>query len=134
MKATDCYLVLYNLLSCAGWLYILNLTVSSYMLNLEPKYFWRQVGLKPFAVGPVSFGGYGALQVIQSAAFLEVLHVAIGLVPSSLFANIMQASSRTASACFFAQSHAMRFQVGSRLTLVWAHTDRSSASQAHFSL
>jgi hypothetical protein len=95
MKATDCYLVLYNLLSCAGWLHILNLTVSCYLLDLAPSQLWKELGTKPFSVGPISFGGYGALHVIQSAAFLEVLHVAIGLVPSSLFANIMQASSRT---------------------------------------
>jgi hypothetical protein len=93
MKVTDLYLVLYNLLSCAGWAYLLNLTVASYFqLNLKPSAFWNQIGSKPFAVGPVSFGGYGALHVIQSAAFLEVVHVAIGLVPSSLFANVMQVS------------------------------------------
>ena len=93
MKVTDLYLVLYNLLSCAGWAYLLNLTFASYFqLNLKPSAFWNQIGSKPFAVGPVSFGGYGALHVIQSAAFLEVVHVAIGLVPSSLFANVMQVS------------------------------------------
>ncbi len=90
MKVSDCYLVLYNLLSCAGWLYILHLTFNSYQLNLEPMQFWKQIGAKAFTVGPLSFGGYGALHVIQSAAILEVVHVAIGLVPSSLFANVMQ--------------------------------------------
>jgi hypothetical protein len=109
MKVTDLYLVLYNLLSCAGWAYILNLTIASYFQhNLKPSEFWSQIGAKPFVVGPVSFGGYGALQVIQTAAFLEVVHVAIGLVPSSLFANIMQVIATRAVVGRFSPAHTLR--------------------------
>jgi very-long-chain (3R)-3-hydroxyacyl-CoA dehydratase len=91
MKISDCYLVLYNLLSCLGWAHLLFITFSSFtQLNRSPTSLWKAIGSQPFSVGPVSFGGYGALHVIQSAAFLEVVHVAIGLVPSSLFANLMQ--------------------------------------------
>jgi hypothetical protein len=98
MKVTEVYLVLYNLLSCAGWAYILSITLASYFqLNLKPSEFWNQIGTKPFTIGSVSFGGYGALHVIQSAAFLEVLHVAIGLVPSSIFSNVMQVLPRSPS-------------------------------------
>jgi very-long-chain (3R)-3-hydroxyacyl-CoA dehydratase len=107
MKVSDLYLVLYNLLSCAGWAYLLYLTVTSYFqLNLKPSQFWNQIGSKPFSVGPISFGGYGALHVIQSAAVLEVLHVAAGLVPSSLFANIMQVrAARRSVTRFIAFDH-----------------------------
>ncbi len=90
MKATYCYHVLCNLLSCAGWLYLLLLTVKRFHLNDEPLQFWKQIGWKPFTIGSVSFGGYFALDVIQSAPFLEVLHVAIGLVPPSLLASVVQ--------------------------------------------
>jgi hypothetical protein len=101
MKVSDAYLVLYNLLSCAGWAYILYLTTVSYFqLNLKPSAFWGLIGSKPFEIGSLSFGGYGALHVIQSAATLEVLHVATGLVPSSLFSNIMQVLTAALSLSF----------------------------------
>uniref|UniRef100_A0A7S2AMZ6 very-long-chain (3R)-3-hydroxyacyl-CoA dehydratase n=1 Tax=Octactis speculum TaxID=3111310 RepID=A0A7S2AMZ6_9STRA len=97
MKA---YLVLYNLLSAGGWAYVLALAVSCLQKNVEPAEAWAKFG-QPLAI-------------VQSAAFMEILHSLFGMVRSPLIVTAMQVSSR--------------------LLLVWGVTYWVDICQAHWSL
>jgi len=94
------YLALYNLVSAAGWAYVLFLTAQSLLAGHSAHDFYKIVG--------------SPLQIVQSLAFLEVLHSLFRLVPSPLFTTLLQ--------------------VGSRLFLVWGVTSRAPVSQDHWSL
>ena len=114
------YLVLYNVLSTAGWAYILFIT-ANVVFNLDGKHsavppapgaatVQRKVeNALPAIFVPVirrasrAYAKVGAQTAfVQSFAALEVLHVLLGLVRSPLVTTLIQ--------------------VGSRLYLVWGIT------------
>ncbi|CAH3179259.1 unnamed protein product [Porites lobata] len=74
------YLVLYNVILTLGWSIILVLSVQHLVKKKS------HIGLYSSVEKP--------LQVFQSAAILEVLHCAIGLVPSSVVLTAFQVASR----------------------------------------
>jgi very-long-chain (3R)-3-hydroxyacyl-CoA dehydratase len=78
------YLVLYNVSLCVGWFLVL--LVTARYLTAEGGFGWRCPGLyaqvKTF------------LLVSQSAAVLEVLHAAIGIVKSNVMLTLFQVISR----------------------------------------
>jgi very-long-chain (3R)-3-hydroxyacyl-CoA dehydratase len=80
------YLAVYNLLQTGGWSYILFLIVSHWLEHLADgdaaATAWNTVWLP--------------LVIFQNLAILEVVHVAIGLVPSKLMTTIIQVVSRVA--------------------------------------
>lgn len=107
------YLFLYNIFSALGWAYVLFLSVTG---NLN--YFSLLFDcLKLISVAIV--GGKTPaetwdivefpLKVVQTAAFLEILHSLFRLVRSPIGPSILQ--------------------VGSRLFLCWVITDASKAAQ-----
>eukprot|EP00008_Paramoeba_atlantica_P011436 CAMPEP_0201475872 /NCGR_PEP_ID=MMETSP0151_2-20130828/1207_1 /ASSEMBLY_ACC=CAM_ASM_000257 /TAXON_ID=200890 /ORGANISM="Paramoeba atlantica, Strain 621/1 / CCAP 1560/9" /LENGTH=754 /DNA_ID=CAMNT_0047856079 /DNA_START=76 /DNA_END=2337 /DNA_ORIENTATION=- len=105
MGVIQLYLILYNLVSAAGWAYLFYLFVVHLMgvngQGPDPAVeFYEQVGFP--------------LKVIQTAATLEIFHSLLGFVRSPVVTNIIQ--------------------VGSRLVVVWAYLSPSPASQEHWSL
>jgi very-long-chain (3R)-3-hydroxyacyl-CoA dehydratase len=74
------YLFLYNIVACAGWAYLLYLTVTSFQNGLTPQEFWQVVEVP--------------LKVVQTLALLEVVHAVLRIVPSQVMATLMQVSSR----------------------------------------
>ncbi|KAJ3339370.1 hypothetical protein HDU91_001032, partial [Kappamyces sp. JEL0680] len=75
------YLIAYNFLSCYGWLAVLYQTIDYLLLNNG-----HYQGVYP-VVGKL-------LQVVQTAALLEVVHATIGIVKAAPNPTIMQVSSR----------------------------------------
>ncbi|KAG5408964.1 hypothetical protein IGI04_005283 [Brassica rapa subsp. trilocularis] len=76
------YLFAYNFLQASSWTISLLSIVSSVLSN------------KTINGGAYSAAGY-LISVIQAAAVLEVLHGAIGIVPSGFLSPLMQWSGRT---------------------------------------
>lgn len=74
------YLVLYNLVQTLGWGYVLVLTVLNYVEGKGPEDVYATVEFP--------------LQVFQTAALLEVIHAAIGIVYSPVMTTLMQVTSR----------------------------------------
>lgn len=94
------YLVAYNVASAVGWALILKLVVEAWLAGDSPAALYGKVGL--------------LLQVVQSAAALEVVHALVGLVRSPVGTTALQ--------------------VASRLMLVWAYTVPHADCHAHWSL
>ncbi|CAH0478146.1 unnamed protein product [Peronospora belbahrii] len=78
------YLVIFNAASCAGWAYVLYLTVTTVLKT----YGDDQVAQNTWDV--VSF----PLKVVQTMAVMEIVHAALGFVRSPLGSTLMQVSSR----------------------------------------
>jgi very-long-chain (3R)-3-hydroxyacyl-CoA dehydratase len=97
---TSAYLVAYNLASAVGWALILKLVVESWLAGESPAVLYGKAGV--------------LLQVVQTAAALEVVHALLGLVRSPVGTTALQ--------------------VASRLTLVWAYTVPHAECHAHWSL
>ena len=94
------YLILYNLFCVSGWCGVLALTIS-HVYSKGPK------GLEDISLWEaIEF----PLKVVQTAAFLEILHCReiLGFVPSTVGSTLTQ--------------------VFSRLAVVWGVNDVSSAS------
>lgn len=89
MGPKDMYLILYNTLCCAGWALVLSLGVQHVAANFS------EAGLASalasvYAVEHLAF----LLTISQSAAIMEILHAATGLVRSPVVVTFMQVSSR----------------------------------------
>jgi very-long-chain (3R)-3-hydroxyacyl-CoA dehydratase len=100
MVPKDMYLIVYNLSCCAGWLLILVSALQSLVKDIP------QDGLKG-SLANVYANGDLAIQVsssinslgdlllfTQSAALLEIVHAAVGLVRSPVIVTAMQVMSR----------------------------------------
>ena len=79
----DAYIALYNVGSIAAWSYLLYLAYAHYAA------FTFDI----VAAGPSLYSAVeGPLKIVQSAAFVEVLHAATGLVPSNPFTTFLQSA------------------------------------------
>ena len=94
------YLALYNLASAVGWFLILRTTFDAYRRGDDAAALYKDIE--------------GPLKIVQSAAILEVVHAALGLVRSPVVTTAIQ--------------------VASRLLLVWAYTVPHVANHGHWSL
>lgn len=74
------YLTLYNVLSAAGWGYVLYLALENLKSGGTPAEAWANLGLP--------------LTVVQSTMALEIFHALLGLVRSPVFVTFMQVTSR----------------------------------------
>ncbi|EEB10892.1 ptpla domain protein, putative [Pediculus humanus corporis] len=80
---TKFYLLLYNILQTLGWSYLLYNIVGYYLSdkkNLPSKDLWSNVKL--------------VVCIFQNAAALEIIHAAIGIVPSNVLITTFQVLSR----------------------------------------
>jgi hypothetical protein len=94
------YLFLYNAVSALGWAYVFSLSVSALLAGKTPAETWSIVEVP--------------LKIVQTLAFMEILHSLFRIVKSPLGPSLMQVSSR--------------------LFLLWAITNASNASKQHWSL
>ena len=103
----DLYLILYNGFCCIGWAYVLfigipsffNAVVSSDLPLIDAL---KAAGSSVYFATPATTGfaeeGSPSLATVlfyvQSAALLEIVHAALGLVRSPVFVTAMQVGSR----------------------------------------
>jgi very-long-chain (3R)-3-hydroxyacyl-CoA dehydratase len=82
------YLLAFNAASCAGWAYVLYLTVTTVLHAHEAGQDWGQVAQSTWdVVGE-------PLKLVQTMAVMEIVHAAVGFVRSPLGSTLMQVSSR----------------------------------------
>uniref|UniRef100_A0AAV1V241 very-long-chain (3R)-3-hydroxyacyl-CoA dehydratase n=1 Tax=Peronospora matthiolae TaxID=2874970 RepID=A0AAV1V241_9STRA len=83
------YLLAFNGVSCAGWAYVLYLTVATVLQVREGgDHDWSQVAQITWDVVSLP------LKVVQTMAVMEIVHAAVGFVRSPLGSTLMQVSSR----------------------------------------
>ena len=89
MEPKDLYLVVYNVCCCIGWATIFVAGIQSLLENVP------QVGVANALANVYSVGNIPTLLFYtQSAAVLEIVHAAVGLVRSPVIVTAMQVSSR----------------------------------------
>ena len=101
MVPKDIYLIIYNLSCCGGWLLILVAAIGS-LANDVPKDGLKEALANVYSNGEVSLQGLfsssnsigSLLFYTQSAALLEIVHAAVGLVRSPVVVTAMQVMSR----------------------------------------
>ena len=85
----EIYLIFYNAACCVGWAYVLAMAVQALVK-----------GIPEDGVSEALAGIFGlkdmenVLTIVQSAALMEIVHAAIGLVRSPVVVTAMQVSSR----------------------------------------
>lgn len=82
---TKVYLLLYNFIQVFGWAYLLYVVVNYYTFSSSKVPLWELVRT--------------VLVVFQNAAVLEILHAAIGIVPSNVIITFIQVLSRVIVVC-----------------------------------
>ncbi|KAM3966810.1 3-hydroxyacyl-CoA dehydratase 1 [Aphomia sociella] len=80
-----CYLLAYNGIQTLGWSYLLLNSTLHFLNRGTLDTFWPEIKW--------------TVIIFQNAAILEVLHAAIGLVPSGVFVVLMQVYSRVFLLC-----------------------------------
>jgi very-long-chain (3R)-3-hydroxyacyl-CoA dehydratase len=90
MTPNDTYLIVYNLCCCVGWSTIFASSILSLFKGIP------EDGLKEALANVYNSTGTlaGLLFFTQSAAVLEIVHAAIGLVRSPVIVTTMQVASR----------------------------------------
>eukprot|EP00934_Nitzschia_sp_Nitz4_P003826 Nitzschia sp. Nitz4//scaffold3_size479765//106428//108874//NITZ4_000043-RA/size479765-processed-gene-0.61-mRNA-1//1//CDS//3329550587//3816//frame0 len=110
----EAYLLVYNLLACAGWTVVFLLTVQSLASGIPREGFFTTLA-SVYDVPNLAT----ILTVSQSAAMLEILHAALGLVRSPLMVTAMQVSSRIVALVAINGSPQAQHQWGAGL-MIWS--------------
>lgn len=79
------YLIAYNTVQTLGWSYLLWQTLIHFLNRGTLDTFWKEIKW--------------TVVIFQNAAVLEVLHAAVGLVPSGVFITLAQVYSRVFLVC-----------------------------------
>ncbi|XP_045508424.1 very-long-chain (3R)-3-hydroxyacyl-CoA dehydratase hpo-8 [Colias croceus] len=79
------YLIAYNSVQTLGWSYMLWQTLVHFLNRGTLDTFWEEIKWTVY--------------IFQNAAVLEILHAAVGLVPSGVFLVLMQVFSRVFLVC-----------------------------------
>jgi very-long-chain (3R)-3-hydroxyacyl-CoA dehydratase len=89
MGPKEIYLILYNISACVGWSLVLSLALKTLALGIV------EDGLVESLSNVYATEGLAvALTYSQTAALLEIVHAAMGLVRSPVVVTAMQVSSR----------------------------------------
>ena len=114
----DLYLVAYNLACASGWAAIVYVALPIVINALVTD---------PSSVGDALSSVYAAedlstvLLYVQSAALLEIVHAAVGLVRSPVFVTTLQVGSRIAALFALTHSPASQVQFGAGMMILsWA--------------
>lgn len=91
MGPKDIYLILYNAFCCAGWAVVLKLAVTTVMISGDDD-LWGSLANVYSTEGLKDFLTYS-----QTAALLEIVHAAVGLVRSPVVVTALQVGSRIAA-------------------------------------
>lgn len=84
------YLILYNALLCAGWAIVLKMAVTT-VISGEGS-LWESLASVYSTEGLATFLNYS-----QTAALMEIVHAAVGLVRSPVVVTTLQVGSRIAA-------------------------------------
>ena len=90
MGPKDIYLILYNAFCCAGWALVLKMAMTTVITGEGS--LWESLASVYSTEGLATFLTYS-----QSAALLEILHAAVGLVRSPVIVTALQVGSRIAA-------------------------------------
>merc|ERR1711879_513037 len=121
MGLSKVYLVLYNILQCAGWASLL-VKLAPYLtlqaknskgpwLTPNPESLYQELGFQ--------------LRALQTAALLEVVHAAVGLVRSNPIVTFTQIASRLA-VLWLSIHHSRDSQISPGITIMlgaWCITE-----------
>ena len=89
MGLKEIYLVLYNGACCMGWAYVWAMAMQSLALGIP------EMGLTEALANVYATNGMESiLTYVQTAALLEIVHAAMGIVRSPVIVTAMQVSSR----------------------------------------
>lgn len=115
MSPSTIYLILYNLSCCAGWAGVLALGFKTVLDGMSsPLDALSSVYDNDTQLPTI-------LYYVQTAALLEIVHAAVGLVRSPLFVTTMQVGSRIAALFAIVNSPMSQDQFGAGLmVLSWA--------------
>mmetsp|Transcript_5716 Transcript_5716/g.11160 ORF Transcript_5716/g.11160 Transcript_5716/m.11160 type:complete len:786 (-) Transcript_5716:180-2537(-) len=130
----DLYLILYNALCCLGWAYVLALGIPSILASVASSdasflEALKTAGRELYFATPATAGWSDesslslafVLTVVQSAAVLEIVHAAVGLVRSPVFVTTMQVGSRLVALHMLNASPKAHTQWGAALMIFsWA--------------
>lgn len=110
LGAKDIYLIIYNAICCLGWAYVLALGIPSLVTSISSSTAngsslldaLKYAGSTMYFASPSTAGWSDesspslafVLTIVQSAAILEIVHAALGLVRSPVFVTTMQVGSR----------------------------------------
>lgn len=100
----ELYLVAYNGLCCLGWAAVWINVVQTMAMDVCPP---RNRTFLEACAGIYPYVGF-ALDFSQYAAFLEIIHAAVGLVRSPVMVTAMQVSSRFVA--LFALTYSLKAQ------------------------
>ncbi|CAJ1894212.1 unnamed protein product [Cylindrotheca closterium] len=114
MGPKDMYLILYNAFCCAGWALVLKMAVST-VISGEGS-LWESLASVYSTEGLATFLTYS-----QSAALLEIIHAAVGLVRSPVVVTALQVGSRIAALWAVNESEDAQNQWGAGVMIIsWA--------------
>lgn len=85
----DVYLIFYNSACCLGWAHVLALAIQAVVSGIPQDGVQEALANVYMAKGMATVLAY-----VQTAALMEILHAAIGLVRSPVIVTAMQVSSR----------------------------------------
>lgn len=115
MSPATVYLILYNTLCCAGWGTVLALALKTLVEGIESPLDAMSSVYEESSPLP------SWLYYVQTAALLEIVHSAIGIVRSPLFVTAMQVGSRIAAIFAIVNSPMAQDQFGAGLMIIsWA--------------
>lgn len=121
MLPKDMYLIVYNLSCCAGWLLILVSAIQS-LVNGIPSVGLKEALANVYSNGeitpPVMNSLGDLLFFTQSAALLEIVHAAVGLVRSPVMVTAMQVMSRIVALLAVTYSPTAQSQWGAGLMII----------------
>jgi len=116
LAASDGYLILYNILCGTGWAYILSLALPSV---IAAALTWSVDSVSHALSCVYDIEGLGLiLNVVQSAAIMEIVHAAVGLVRSPVFVTALQVGSRIAAIFCVTNSPNAQTQFGCGLMIL----------------
>jgi very-long-chain (3R)-3-hydroxyacyl-CoA dehydratase len=131
----DLYLIFYNGFCCIGWAYVLFIGIPSFFAAVASSDAplvdaLKAAGSSVYFATPAT-AGFGdevspslatVLFYVQSAALLEVVHAAIGLVRSPVFVTTMQVGSRIVALHMISSSPKAQSEYASLILLYYSFT------------
>jgi hypothetical protein len=120
MGLKDAYLVLYNSACCAGWAYVWYAACTTILDKVANQSPFGDASAQVYAHDDTAT----MLTYAQSAALLEILHAALGLVRSPVMVTAMQVMSRIVALVALVFSSQAQTQWGAGLMIIsWASVE-----------
>eukprot|EP00591_Stephanopyxis_turris_P001033 CAMPEP_0195519352 /NCGR_PEP_ID=MMETSP0794_2-20130614/14594_1 /TAXON_ID=515487 /ORGANISM="Stephanopyxis turris, Strain CCMP 815" /LENGTH=762 /DNA_ID=CAMNT_0040648487 /DNA_START=70 /DNA_END=2358 /DNA_ORIENTATION=+ len=119
---SNAYLIVYNSACCMGWARLLFLALPSVFSALS-SFSLSSIAESLASVYAIE-GVASTLTMVQSAALLEIVHAALGLVRSPIFVTTLQVGSRIAALFAIVNSPSSQSQFGAGMMMLsWAFVE-----------